>query len=104
MLGRIRPGEAALCREWQACLERRAPALRVRRNYPYTGKSDGLTAYLRRRFSADHYLGIELEINQLLPSSGRQAWKQLRRDLVAALLQALARFGEDAASARAASP
>lgn len=84
-----RAGEAALCRAWRACLKRRAPALRVRRNYPYTGTSDGFTAYLRRRFDADCYLGIELELNQCLVAPGRKAWQRLRADLVATLLQAL---------------
>ena len=95
-----RPGEAALCREWQACLGRRAPGLRVRRNYPYTGKSDGLTAYLRRRFAADHYLGVELEINQLIVTSGGEAWQRLRQDLVAALLEVLAHSGAEPAPAQ----
>lgn len=84
-----RAGEAALCAAWRACLQRRAPALRVRRNYPYAGRSDGFTAYLRRRFAAECYLGIELELNQRLVVPGRQAWRCLRADLVASLLQAL---------------
>jgi predicted N-formylglutamate amidohydrolase len=95
-----RPGEAALCREWQACLGHRAPGLRVRRNYPYTGKSDGLTAYLRRRFAADRYLGIELEINQLIVTSGGDAWQRLRQDLVASLLEGLAHFRGEPATAQ----
>jgi predicted N-formylglutamate amidohydrolase len=43
--------------------------LRVRRNYPYRGTSDGLTTYCRRIFPEDTYLGIELEINQKLLGS-----------------------------------
>ncbi len=34
-------GEAALCARWKAALAACAPALRVRRNYPYAGKGDG---------------------------------------------------------------
>jgi len=56
--------EAALCRCWQAQFKGVAPGLKVRRNYPYKGNSDGFTAYLRRRFPAGRYIGIELEINQ----------------------------------------
>lgn len=41
------------------------PQLRIRRNYPYLGKSDGLTTYLRKKFP-EKYLGIELEVNQKL--------------------------------------
>jgi len=84
-----RAGEAALCQAWRAGLKVRAPALRVRRNYPYTGKSDGLTAYLRRRFAGDVYLGIELEINQAIVLAGGQGWRQLRAMVVASLADAL---------------
>jgi predicted N-formylglutamate amidohydrolase len=88
-----RPGEAALCREWAAGLKLAAPALRVRRNYPYTGRSDGFTAWLRRRFPADAYLGIELEINQSLAGAAIPAWRQSRALVADSLLQALARLG-----------
>ena len=37
--------------------------LNVRYNYPYLGKSDGFTSYLRKQFP-EYYLGIEIEINQ----------------------------------------
>jgi hypothetical protein len=40
------------------------PQFRVRRNDIYAGISDGLTAYLRGRFSAQSNVGIALEINQ----------------------------------------
>ena len=59
-----RPGEAALCRHWKAALAVAAPQLTVRRNYPYAGKGDGLTAWLRRCLTPDVYIGVELEINQ----------------------------------------
>ncbi len=39
-------GEAALCAQWKASLAALDPGLRVRRNYPYAGKGDGLTAHL----------------------------------------------------------
>lgn len=40
--------------------------LRVRRNYPYRGTSDGLTASCRAAFPPGRYLGIEIECNQRL--------------------------------------
>lgn len=86
-----RPGETELCAEWLACLRRRSPALTVRRNYPYTGKSDGLTAYLRRCFPAELYVGVELELNQRLVRPRQRAWRDLRADVVAALREALGR-------------
>lgn len=76
-----RVGEAELCRRWQARLKSQAPELKVRRNYPYTGKSDGFTAHLRRRFPADLYVGIELEINQKLVVPGGRRWSTVQ-DLV----------------------
>lgn len=39
------------------------PKLKVRFNYPYLGKADGFTTYLRKKFP-HNYSGIELEINQ----------------------------------------
>lgn len=46
-------------------IQARAPGLRIRRNYPYLGKSDGLTTSLRKKFGPA-YAGIEIEINQKL--------------------------------------
>ena len=85
-----RPGEVALARHLQTALKTAAKDLRVRRNYPYTGTSDGFTAYLRKRFPAPDYLGIELEINQAQVSCERKAWRDLRVNLIAALLEILA--------------
>ena len=39
------------------------PQFKVRFNYPYLGKADGFTTYLRKKYPKN-YLGIELEINQ----------------------------------------
>jgi len=85
----VRAGEAALCREWCARLKSREPSLRVRRNYPYTGKSDGFAAYLRRHFAADEYIGIELEINQRLLLMGGKSRQQLQALIICSLAAAL---------------
>ena len=45
-------------------LQEQAMPLRVRKNYPYLGKTDGFTSFMRRKYSAKQYAGIELEINQ----------------------------------------
>ena len=84
-----RPGEAELCRRWQARLKTSAPEWKVRRNYPYTGRSDGLTAYLRRCFPADVYVGIELEINHRHVLNGGRPWRALRSQVIETLRQAL---------------
>ncbi len=67
-----RPLEATLCRKWQALL---GDAVRVRRNYPYRGTSDGLTTALRRSFPSSRYAGVELELGQgvLLRSKAAEA-------------------------------
>jgi len=73
-----RDGEVQLCARWKTWLAAGAPALRVRRNYPYAGKGDGLTSYLRQRFPSDAYVGIELEVNQGIVLTGGPRWAALR--------------------------
>lgn len=85
-----RPGEVALAERWQASLKACAPDLTVRRNYPYAGKGDGLTAWFRRRFAPDIYIGIELEVNQKLGLGARRRWIALRQIIVESLRGALA--------------
>lgn len=59
-----RDRERVFAHRWQATLKALAPALRVRRNYPYLGRSDGLATATRRRLAPSRYLGFELELNQ----------------------------------------
>lgn len=84
-----RPQERAFSDRWMAALKIRAPALRLRRNYPYRGGGDGLATLLRRRFDGDRYLGIELEVSQAFARAGGEAWDRLRSELVASLDDAL---------------
>lgn len=95
-----RAGEAELCRRWQALLEARGPELTVRRNYPYTGRSDGFTAYLRRRFPADVYVGIELEINQKHVLPGGRRWPAWRGLVTEAAREAMTACGEPGKNTR----
>lgn len=80
-----RHGEAELCARWKASLAAFAPELRVRRNYPYAGKEDGLTSHLRLRFRSNAYVGIELEINQAIVLATGARWPKLRRVLIDSL-------------------
>ena len=82
-----REAEAALCRAWQRELTILAPDLRVRRNYPYLGKTDGFTSWWRRRHPDGVYLGIELELNQstMVSPSARAR----RAKVIGALVRAL---------------
>jgi predicted N-formylglutamate amidohydrolase len=85
-----RASEAALSRRWMAELKQRAPGLRLRRNYPYQGRGDGLASLLRKRFSGQVYLGIELEVNQRFVERGGAQWAALRAALIESLAAALA--------------
>jgi predicted N-formylglutamate amidohydrolase len=84
-----RHGEAELCARWKASLAAFAPKLRVRRNYPYAGKEDGLTSHLRLRFRSNVYVGIELEVNQAIVLARGTRWSKLRRVLIDSLRAAL---------------
>jgi len=58
-----RPQEMVFCKKMASFLKKNSKII-VRLNYPYKGASDGLTSYFRQIFDAEHYLGIEIEINQ----------------------------------------
>ncbi len=84
-----RPGEVAFATAWIDALKAADPTLRLRRNYPYLGKSDGVTMKLRRRHAPDRYVGVELEVNQRYVEAGGPVWTKLRRTLVETLGVAL---------------
>ncbi|KIF81361.1 N-formylglutamate amidohydrolase [Noviherbaspirillum autotrophicum] len=84
-----RSAEAELCRRWRVALHAYAAALKARMNYPYAGTADGFTVYLRQRFGAERYLGIELEINQKhVRASGAAHWRTVRHAIIEALRSA----------------
>lgn len=85
-----RPGEADLCERWKVALKACAPNLRVRRNYPYAGKGDGLTAWFRQRLPPGVYVGIEVEISQKHIITAGRDWTALRKVIVESLRTALA--------------
>jgi hypothetical protein len=85
-----RPLEQELCNRWRTCLGTHVPDLRVRRNYPYTGSANGFPTHLRRRFSADAYVGIELEVNQKHILKGGWRWHALRNLLADTLNETVA--------------
>lgn len=59
-----RPFEAQLARSLCVAVRAADKALLVRKNYPYVGRTDGFTTYLRRQFPAAQYAGIEIETRQ----------------------------------------
>jgi predicted N-formylglutamate amidohydrolase len=85
-----RRGEVDMCARWKAALAAAAPELKVRRNYPYAGKGDGLTAHLRVRFPPGVYVGVELEVNQSIVFAAARRWNALREVLTNSLRVACA--------------
>ncbi|MEQ9007882.1 MAG: N-formylglutamate amidohydrolase, partial [Ekhidna sp.] len=59
-----RSSERTLCEAWTEKLNQSLPGFDVLKNVPYKGSDDGFTTYLRTKFSADQYMGVEIEINQ----------------------------------------
>ena len=86
-VGAGRPRCAPARRKTLAAL---APELRVRRNFAYAGKGDGLTSHLRVRFAQCDYVGIELEVNQGIVFAAGRRWTALRRMLIDSLRTAYA--------------
>lgn len=79
-----RPGEVQFAQRWRAALLARDPSLRVRRNYPYAGRNDGLTRSLRQAHPPDVYLGLELELNHVHLDDSKR-WARLRESVVSSL-------------------
>lgn len=65
------------------------PDLRYRRNYPYRGISDSLTAWLRKKHDNERYCGIEIEVNQKLAQQNAAYWRTIRHGIVDALIAAM---------------
>lgn len=86
-----REGEVLLCKRWRARLKLERPDLKVRMNYPYAGTADGFTVSLRRRFPAESYAGIELEINQKHAAASADHWRAVRAGVIGALRAELVR-------------
>jgi predicted N-formylglutamate amidohydrolase len=84
-----RRGEVTFCEAWKKALSTVAPELRVRRNYPYEGRNDGLTSALRKRYGPGTYVGIELEINQAQIIGAGRRWPRVRSAVVQSLHLAL---------------
>lgn len=73
--------EKTLCLKLIRRLQNEIPGIRIRRNYPYKGTSDGLTTALRKRFSDRRYAGIEIEVNQLHSLKKTELWSKIMEKL-----------------------
>ena len=85
-----RAGEGPFALQWLTAFGRLRPDLKLRRNYPYEGKADGLTTMLRKRHGVHQYVGMELEVNQQFAIAGGAAWTALRADITRALADVIA--------------
>jgi predicted N-formylglutamate amidohydrolase len=84
-----RRGEALLCDQLKKTLQLRRPDLIIRKNYPYLGISDGFVTLLRRKWPAEAYLGIEIEVNQRWYFGDRRQWGRLQRIMADAIADSL---------------
>lgn len=84
-----RAKEKEFCGEWRAALAARDGRWRLRSNYPYRGTSDGLVTALRKKFPAQRYLGVELEINQIYPLDRKADWLRLQHQLLESFVEVL---------------
>ena len=84
-----RIGEREFSSYWISAIRDLRSDLKIRRNYPYLGKADGFTTYLRRRFTQQSYWGIELEVNQRFWLDHRPQYKSLVQALTNSLADCL---------------
>lgn len=73
-----RAPEKEFCYRWRAQLKRLSPELLCRMNAPYRGTADGLTTALRKKFTAERYYGIELEVNQKFVQK-KEEWQKIQQ-------------------------
>lgn len=91
-----RAEERRLALAWRSELREAEPTLRVRRNYPYRGTADGLVTSLRSAWSAERYLGLELELSQgLLEGEGAAPATRVVGEALRRALRALTASADD---------
>lgn len=80
-----RKREKEFCNQWKKMARNDYPLYRFRSNYPYQGKSDGFTTYLRALYGELKYIGVELEVNQLFPLGRKSDWEKMQECLISTL-------------------
>jgi predicted N-formylglutamate amidohydrolase len=78
-----RENEQQFSVDWKDRLATELPELLVMLNVPYNGADDGFTTYLRTKYTADKYLGIELEVNQKY--AGHASLELIKKAIVSTL-------------------
>ena len=89
-----RETEKVAGRSWQEHLVRLDPSIRVRRNYPYRGASDGIVQALRRQFAGERFVGLQLEVNQTHVFGDREEWKRLQKMIVESFARVIEEWQE----------
>jgi predicted N-formylglutamate amidohydrolase len=74
--------ERKIAHDLQKILKGSLPNCRIRLNYPYEGRTPGMTNYFRKKFSDNDYRGFEIEINN------RHVWRKTKEG--GAIMKALA--------------
>ncbi len=90
-----RKREKEFCALWKLTLNSLSSGLRIRRNYPYKGISDGVATGMRKVYSENEYLGIELEVNQAMMSD-RHTWDEFAKLITSSLLLTKLRWEDTA--------
>lgn len=80
-----RSEEARLAEQWRRHFGELDPRLRVRRNYPYVGKSIYFQPHLRAHLRDRRYLALQIEVSQKLPRRQPERWKRFQSALVEVL-------------------
>lgn len=80
-----RKSERALAQCIKSNIQQQYPAYKLRLNYPYRGISDGFTSYLRKQYSENQYVGIEIESNQKIVEQ-EKSFMSLKNTLAQALV------------------
>lgn len=80
-----RSEEARLAEQWRHHCAELEPRLRVRRNYPYVGKSIYFQPHLRAHLRDRRYLALQIEVSQKLPRRQPDRWKRFQASLLEVL-------------------
>ncbi len=84
-----RKKEKQFCQRLKNQIKQYIPKAKIRSNYPYKGKADGFTTYLRKQYSEKSYCGIEIEINQKHFIEKTRLWQELHNYLAVAIKESL---------------
>jgi predicted N-formylglutamate amidohydrolase len=80
-----RASEKQFAHRLQKELQHRLPDLRVRRNYPYAGSSEGLSKYFRKQFPDNRYTAVEIELNNKYLVNDTPMRQEIKRALAESL-------------------